>query len=117
MDCRVRLAGRAKVDDIAALKRAKRELDRRLIDGAAEYVAALIHHLHGDRAADAITNVPCGHSRRPDCLGKQIAQAVAEALRLPFLQVSPIGRAPVSATRRSSPSCLRLSELPTLPRQ
>ena len=77
----------AKVDDIAALKRAKRELDRRLIDGAAEMVAALVHQLRGDRAADAITNVPCGHSRRPDCLGKQIAQAVAEALGLPFLQV------------------------------
>jgi hypothetical protein len=77
----------AKVDDIVALKRAKRELDRGLIDGAAEMVAALVHQLRGDRAADAITNVPCGHSRRPDCLGKQIAQAVAEALSLPFLQV------------------------------
>jgi hypothetical protein len=77
----------AKVDDIAALKRAKRELNRWLIDGAAEMVAALVHQLRGDRAADAITNVPCGHSRRPDCLGKQIAQAVAGALDLPFLQV------------------------------
>jgi hypothetical protein len=77
----------AKVDDIAALKRAKRELDRRLIDGAAELVAALVQQLCGDRAADAITSVPCGHSRRADCLGKQIAQAVAEAFGLPFLQV------------------------------
>jgi hypothetical protein len=77
----------AKADDVAALKRAKRELDRRLIDGAAALVAALVRQLRGDRAADAITNVPCGHSRRPDCLGKQIAQAVAEALSLPFLQI------------------------------
>ena len=72
----------AKVDDIAALKRAKRELDRRLINGAAELVAALVYQLHGEPAADTITCVPCGHSRRPDCLGKQIAQAVAEALGL-----------------------------------
>jgi len=77
----------AKADDVAALKRAKRELDRRLIDGAAESLTDLIRQLRGDRAADAVTSVPCGHSRRPDCLGKQIAQAVAEALGLPFLQV------------------------------
>lgn len=77
----------AKADDIAALKRAKRDLDRRLINGAAELAAALVRQLHGDRAAEAITSVPCGHSRRPDCLGKQIAQAVADALGVPFLQV------------------------------
>jgi predicted amidophosphoribosyltransferase len=56
-----------------------------VIDG--ELVAALVRQLRGGRAADAITCVPCGHSRRPDCLGKQIAQAVAEALGLSFLQV------------------------------
>jgi hypothetical protein len=77
----------AKVDDIAALKQAKRTLDPRLIGEVAELVAALVRQLRGDRAADAVTCVPCGHSRRPDCLGKQIAQAVSEALGLPFRQV------------------------------
>jgi len=77
----------AKADDVPALKRAKREIDRRLIDGAAELVAALIRQLRGDQAAGAVTGVPCGHSRRPDCLGKQIAQAVAAALGLPFHQI------------------------------
>ena len=77
----------ARVDDIAALKRAKRELDRRVIDGAAELVAALVQQLRGDRAADAITSVPCAHSRRPDCFGKRLAQGVAELLGLPFVQV------------------------------
>jgi hypothetical protein len=77
----------AKADDIAALKRAKRELDRGLIDGAAKIVTGLVRQLQGDRAAAAIASVPCGHSRRPDCLGKQIAQSVAAALDLPFLQV------------------------------
>jgi hypothetical protein len=77
----------AKADDVAALKRAKRELDRRLVDDATELLAVLVRQLCGDRAADAVTSIPCGHSRRPDCLGKQIAQAVAEALGLPFVQV------------------------------
>jgi hypothetical protein len=77
----------AKVDDLAALKRAKRELDRRLIIGAAELVATLIEQLRSDRAADAITNVPCGHSRRPDCFGKRLAEAVASSLKVPFIQV------------------------------
>lgn len=77
----------AKADDVVALKRAKRELDRPLIDTAAKLVATVVHQLRGERAADAITNVPCGHSRRPDCLGKQIAQAVAAVLGLPFRQI------------------------------
>jgi hypothetical protein len=78
---------RAKVDDIAALKHAKRALDPRLVGEAADLLTALIRQLQGNGAADAITCVPCGHSRRPDCLGKRIAQAVADGLGLPFLQV------------------------------
>ena len=77
----------AKVDDIAALKQAKREIDQRLIAEASELTASLIRQLRGDRAADAITSVPCGHSRRPDCFGKRLAQGVAELLGLPFVQV------------------------------
>lgn len=77
----------AKPDDIAALKRAKREIDQRLIADAAEIVATLLQQLSGARAAAAITCVPCGHSRRPDCFGKQIAEAVALSLGLPFVQV------------------------------
>jgi hypothetical protein len=77
----------AKADDLAALKRAKREIDQRLIREAGELTATLIQQLRGERAADAITCVPCGHSRRPDCFGKRLAQGVAEVLGLPFLQV------------------------------
>lgn len=78
---------RAKTDDLAALKRAKREIDQRLIGEASELTAALIRQLDGVPAADAITCVPCGHSRRPDCFGKRLAQGVAELLGLPFVQV------------------------------
>jgi hypothetical protein len=78
---------RAKADDLATLKRAKRELDLRLIGEAAGLLSALVRLLRGGGAAAAVTSVPCGHSRRTDCFGKQIAQAVADDLGLPFLQV------------------------------
>jgi hypothetical protein len=77
----------AKADDLAVLKRAKREIDQRLIGDASELTAALIRQLRGEPAAGAITCVPCGHSRRPDCFGKRLAQGVAELLGLPFVQV------------------------------
>jgi hypothetical protein len=78
---------RAKTANLAALKRGKRELDQRLIREAAELLSALVRQLHGDGAAAAVTSVPCGHSLRPDCFGKRIAQAVAKDRDLPFLQV------------------------------
>ena len=78
---------RAKTDDLTTLKRAKRELDPRLIRDAAELLSALVRQIHGDGAAAAATSVPCGHSRHSDRFGKQIAQAVADDLGLPFLQV------------------------------
>jgi hypothetical protein len=77
----------ARADDLAALKRAKREIDQRLIGEAGNLMAALIRQLCGNWPADAITCVPCGHSRRHDCFGKRLAQSVAAALGLPFLQV------------------------------
>jgi len=65
----------------------EREIDHRLIGEASELAAALIRRLRGEPAADAITCVPCGHSRRQDCFGKRLAQGVAELLGLPFVQV------------------------------
>jgi predicted amidophosphoribosyltransferase len=50
-------------------------------------VAGLIRQLHGKTPADAITCIPCGHSRRPDCFGKRLARRVAELFGLPLLQV------------------------------
>jgi hypothetical protein len=77
----------AKADDLAALKRAKREIDQQLIKKAGSLVATLIRQLRGDLPSEAITCVPCGHSRRPDCFGKQLAQCVANVLGLPFVQI------------------------------
>ena len=58
-----------------------------LIREAAELLSALVRRLHGDGAAAVVTSVPCGHSRRSDCFGKRIAQAMAKDLGLPFVQV------------------------------
>ena len=55
---------------------------------AAVSIAALACELFGDHPADAVTSVPCGHSRRPDCFGKQLAQAVAAEFQLArFVQI------------------------------
>lgn len=72
---------------LAALKRAKRELDRQVIAEAAIAVAALAVQLFGDHPADGVTNVPCGHSCRSDCFGKRLAQSVAKNLEIQFVQI------------------------------
>lgn len=77
----------AKERGIAALKEVKRDPDPQLLKKAAEPISALIRQLFGDSPATAVTAIPCGHSRRPDCFGKRLAQSVAEVLELPFVQV------------------------------
>ena len=60
-----------KANGLAALRRAKQTLDRQVISEASVSIAALACELFGDHLADAVTNVPCGNFRRPDCFGKQ----------------------------------------------
>ncbi len=94
---------KAKEQGIAALKEAKRCLDPSLITEAAEPIAALIRQLIGTVPAQAMTCVPCGHSRRPDCFGKQLAHRVAQLLGVPFIQVFADRPCPgVSHPRRSA---------------
>jgi hypothetical protein len=77
----------AKERGVTALKLVKQHLDPLFIREAAQPIAALICDLRGPGLADAVTCVPCGHSRRPDCFGKRLAQAVAEVLGVPFMQI------------------------------
>ena len=79
-------AGR-KAHGLTALRRAKQTLDRQVISEAAVSIAALACELFGDHPADAVTSVPCGHSRRPDCFGKQLAQKGCLNLQLRFVQI------------------------------
>jgi hypothetical protein len=76
-----------KPQGLSALKTAKQELNPCLIAEGAAAIVRLIHGIYGPKSVDAITCIPCGHSRRPDCFGKQLAQSAALAMGLPFLQV------------------------------
>ncbi len=73
--------------DMAAFRQAKLECDPGFIGEIGELLAALICQIRGRRCSGAVTTVPCGHSRRHDCFGKRIAQAVAAELGLPFIEV------------------------------
>ena len=94
---------RTKAAGVAALKEAKQEAGPRLVADAAGSLALLIRELLGGGAAQAVTGIPCGHSRRGDCFGKRLAQSVAEALELPFVQVfADRPRAAVSHSKQSA---------------
>jgi hypothetical protein len=73
--------------DISVFRQAKLKCDPELIVRVGELLAGLIRQVRGRQCADAVTSVPCGHSCRHDCFGKQLAQAVAKSLDLPFVQV------------------------------
>lgn len=71
---------------VAALKEQKAAPVSDLVDIAASEVVAFLGKYVP--VADAVvTSVPCGHSRRADCFGKRLAQAVARIAGLPFVQV------------------------------
>ena len=78
---------RLKTRGLAAFKQAKEMLDESVITEAANSITRLIREIFGERPVDAITCIPCGHSRRPDCFGKRLAQSVASYLDLPFMQI------------------------------
>lgn len=73
--------------DVTAFRQAKLKCDPELIVRVGELLAGLISQVRGRQCADAVTTVPCGHSRRHDSFGKQVAQAVARSLDLQFVQV------------------------------
>jgi len=77
-------AASAKKDDVAALKEHKRLPISPILHSAAEELARIARRLFG--SVVLVTNVPCGHSQKPDCFGKQLAVAAAERLDVPFAQ-------------------------------
>ncbi|AWK90310.1 phosphoribosyltransferase [Azospirillum thermophilum] len=77
----------AKKADIGTLKAAKGCCAPEVLDAAAADVSVVARTLGGALPGWTVTTVPCGHSRRPDCFAKQLAQRVAAQLELPFLQV------------------------------
>jgi hypothetical protein len=78
---------RTRARGLEALKRAKETLDQSVIANAGTSIATLIREMFGEKPVDSITCIPCGHSRRGDCFGKQLAQSVARMAELPFVQI------------------------------
>jgi hypothetical protein len=107
---------RSRVGGLAALKQAKKALDPSIVAAAATSITPLIRETFGDKSVDSITCIPCGHSRRADCFGKQIAQAVATMLELPFLQVFADRPCPGSSHPKQSASLPPLQQIADPPR-
>jgi hypothetical protein len=78
---------RSRVRGLKALKQAKEAIDPSIVSDAAILITTLIREIFGNKPVGAISCVPCGHSRRTDCFGKQLAQSVAIMVEVPFVQV------------------------------
>jgi len=50
-------------------------------------VTGVITRLLGAAQAASITSVPCGHSGVPNCLGRRLAEGVAAALGVTYVQI------------------------------
>jgi hypothetical protein len=72
---------------LAELKKVKEAPASSMVAIAAMPIANFVEEIFGDKAADAITCIPCGHSKRSDCFGKQLARRVGELLEIPFVQL------------------------------
>src|SRR5262249_46608373 len=75
-----------KTADLAALKRWKARRVPEEIAAAAEEIAAILRELIGGWPG-VVGSVACGHSRCPDCWGKQLAQQTARLLDAPYVQL------------------------------
>ena len=71
---------------IKAFKADKAQPVPALVGEAAEEIVAMLAKYVPITDA-LVTSVPCGHSRRPDCFGKRLAQEVARLGGLNFIQV------------------------------
>jgi len=69
------------------LKAAKACLDPRFVAGAVADLREFCEQFYGAGQGLTVTNVACGHSRRSDCLSKQIAIGLASSLGTQFVQV------------------------------
>jgi hypothetical protein len=107
---------RSRVNGIAALKRAKKTLDPSVIADAATSITPLIQETFGHKSVDAISCIPCGHSRRTNCFGNQLAQSVAAMLELPFLQIFADRPCPGVSHPKQSASLAPLQQIAEAPK-
>lgn len=77
----------AKRADLVQLKLCKAGVDPGVIAAAAGEISEQLRRLFGTLKGWIGTSVACGHSRRPDCFGKRLGQAVADQLGIVFNEV------------------------------
>lgn len=77
----------AKKADLLMLKAIKRKMTPEIITAATADLVRLLLMFRGHLRDHVVTAVPCGHSRRPDCFAKRIAEAVAHVLEVPMVEV------------------------------
>jgi len=72
---------------IDALRAIKEAPTSAFIDAVSQEIAGGLDRLVGHQPARFITHVPCGHSRKDDCLSCLLARQIAANLNLPFVSV------------------------------
>lgn len=72
---------------IVHMKEAKRAPEPGFVGAAATETAAVALAMFGAGASDAVASIACGHSRTPECMGKRLAAATAEALGTPYCKL------------------------------
>lgn len=74
-----------KKHQIAALREIKTAPTPGFVDTVSQEIAGGLDQLVGERPARIVTHVPCGHSRKGDCLSCLLAKRIAAHLNLPFV--------------------------------
>lgn len=74
-----------KEHQLSALKIVKLDPDQKFINDVADEMAEHIRKLFGMPRIGCVVPVPCGHSRRDDCLSVKITRSLAEKLQVPFV--------------------------------
>ena len=74
-----------KKHQIAALREIKTAPTSAFIDAVSQEIAGGLDRLVGERPARIVTHVPCGHSRKAECLSCLLAKRIAAHLNLPFV--------------------------------
>ncbi|MEC9433413.1 MAG: hypothetical protein VYD87_10945 [Pseudomonadota bacterium] len=107
----------ARRDQLAAIKLAKARLDDGTISAAAQDIAAVLQAVLGP--APFVTCVPCGHSRRRDCFGFRLAEAVAATAGAEFVEAwrfRPVEGSSHPRRNATLPPLERADDLSALPR-
>tara|TARA_B100002003_G_scaffold86929_1_gene81355 strand:- start:4596 stop:5195 length:600 start_codon:yes stop_codon:yes gene_type:complete len=107
----------ARRDQLAAIKLAKARVDAATISAAAQDIAVVLEAVLGP--APFVTCVPCGHSRRQDCFGFRLAEAVAAAAGATLVEgwrFRPVEGSSHPRRNATLPPLERADDLSALPR-